>query len=430
MTYDEALDYIHSIKWSAIKPGLTRINNLLSKLGNPQKKLKFIHVAGTNGKGSTTATIDSILRDAGYRVGMYVSPFVERFNERIRFNGRYITDDELIFETEVIKDACDALCEEGKERASEFETITAMAMDFFCRKGCDFVVLEVGLGGRLDATNAIDTPEVSVITSISMDHTLILGDTVEKIAAEKCGILKRGTVCVTCANQNKAALEVIKDTCQKLDIPLVVPEITFDANPTISGTDFTYRGLNFHVSLLGEHQIYNALNAIEAVFALRDKGYTISDENIVSGVLNTRFGGRFEIVNDNPLCIIDGAHNIDGMNSLCNTLNTLLEGRKKLAVVAMMMDKDCEGVIDRLSRCADMVITTTCNMSRSMPPERLSDLARRNCNSVFVSENVEEAVEIALDMLAKDDVLIVCGSLYILGDAKKYMLDRLYSTKK
>jgi dihydrofolate synthase/folylpolyglutamate synthase len=310
MTYTQAVEFFHSFLKFGINPGLERIKALCEKLGNPQNELKFIHVAGTNGKGSTSAMIAEILKLASYKVGLFTSPYVVDFRERIQINGQMIEKEQLAGIAQKIKKVVYALALEGIE-PTEFEVITAAAFLYFAQSKCDVVVLEVGLGGRLDSTNIIKTPLLSIITSISLDHINILGSTIEQIALEKCGIIKEGGITVSYPEQLEAAKRVITETAYKMNNKLIIPKIENIQiiNEDIRGTKAQIDGIDLTIPLIGEHMVKNCSVAVAAARALNSTGLKVSDENISAGVANTSIAARMEVFNDKSLILLDGGHN-------------------------------------------------------------------------------------------------------------------------
>ena len=305
MTYDEAVEYIHSVSWKGSVPGLSRITELCKRLGDPQKKLRFIHIAGTNGKGSVSAMLYSVLNAAGVRAGLFTSPYLVKFNERMSALGHDISDSELASVVEAVRPAADSM----EDRATEFELITACAFEYFVRKGCDTVVLECGMGGRLDSTNVIGAPVISAITNIALDHTGYLGDTEEKIAAEKAGIIKGSPV--VCGTVGSGAEDVIRKKCADAGSPLV-----FSRDADISdvrlgrdGISFTFEGEDFYVPLCGMYQTENIRTVLCALRLLRQAGYCIGNGALRRGLASVRWKGRFETLSTSPLVIFDGAHN-------------------------------------------------------------------------------------------------------------------------
>jgi len=387
MDYNETLKYINDTpKFSKIL-GNDDLKKLLNRLGNPQDKLHFIHVAGTNGKGSISAMLASILRVSKGKVGLYTSPFIEVFNERIQINGENISDEDLARIATRVKEEIDAL---GVE-ISVFAQITAMAFLYFAEKKCDIVVLETGLGGRLDATNVIPSPILTVITKIGLDHTEYLGDTIEKIAKEKCGIIKSGTTVVTTCCQEKEALSVIENTCHEKSVQLLIAE----------------KDSGYPLSLQGDYQKENG-----AVAALGAEILGIDETYIKKGLLDTKWIARFEYLKEN--LILDGGHNPDGIQALISSLSRLK--KPVIFVVAMMQDKDVPEVATKIRDFATKVIVTEVNMPRCMPCRALAKHFP-NCET---EKNSISAVKKALSYASDDDIVCVCGSLYLAGEIRPY----------
>lgn len=409
MNYEEALSYIHSRNKFGIKLGLDATANLLDKIGNPHQKLKFVHIAGTNGKGSTTSYIHDILMSKGYKVGKFISPYVHSFTERIQINNCEISKEKLAECTTVVKDAIDKY----GLTPTEFEVVTATGLLYFEREKCDFVTLEVGMGGRFDATNVIPPPLVSVITSISIDHTEYLGNTISDIAFEKCGIIKTGSKTVSYTDNTEEANNVIKKTTEEKNVPLTIPNknnieiLTQD----ISGTDFRYKDEVYHVNMLGKHQVYNAVSAIETAKLLG-----VEEEFIKKGLKTTNFRGRLEIVSKDPLIIEDGAHNYSGVTELYNALKTYFDNKKIIIVMAMLKDKEYERCVEKLAPVVDTFIATQANNPRRATADELADTAKKYIEKVYSEPDVNKALNLAKSISENDSVICVCGSLYLLGD--------------
>lgn len=406
MNSAEAIEFIHSFEKFGSKLGLETTAELLRRLDNPDKNLKFIHIAGTNGKGSTSSYIANSLAAAGYKTGIYISPYVNVFNERIQINGEYISDDELAQYADAIKAVIDDSC-----MPTEFEVVTAIGMLHFAKNKCDYVVLEVGLGGRFDATNVISVPEVSVITSISIDHTDILGDTEEKIAYEKCGIIKHGGKVVAYCDNSKEANKVIcryaKDNecmltiCDKSEI---IPQ-EFNKGKT----SFCYKGEEYAISMLGQHQIYNAVTAIEVL-----KQLNVPLHAIKQGLLKTRFGGRLEIISDNPTVLIDGAHNYSGVCALKAALLKYYPDKKITFIMGILKDKEYKKCIAAIAEIATDFIAVEPDNPRKLPKEQLAKVAAQFNGNVITANSKEDAVKTALGF--GNDVICICGSLYLIGN--------------
>jgi len=416
MTYEQALEFIHGIPRFGKKPGLRRIQNLLSRMGNPQDTLSFIHVAGTNGKGSTCAMLSSILRESGYRTGLYISPFVIEFRERMQINGEMIPKDMLCEITSEVQNHWLAMQAEG-EPPSEFEVVVSIAFEFFRRQKCDIVVLEVGMGGRLDSTNVISASLISVIASIGLDHMEYLGNTLDKIAAEKCGILKPGGVCVSAPEQDPLAIDVIRKRCAEENNPLFVPGDAQIISEGIEGSRIRYRDLDVFIPLTGSHQIKNALTVIEVCKALELTSFSVSNDIIISGIAKTTFPCRMERFGNNPLIIIDGAHNTPGATALAEAL-THLRGRRIHALMGISPDKDSEGIMSAVLPLCESVVISAARGVKASPPEVLEKPAQKYISSITCSPNSERALKLALSKCSGDDVLLVFGSLYFAGEIR------------
>ena len=366
MNYQESEAFIHSFHRFTKEPGLNGIRTLLSLLGEPQKKLRFIHIAGTNGKGSTTVMCASVLREAGYRTGMFVSPYVLTFRERIQVDGQMIPEEEIAKLCEKIQLAVEKMTQSGIAPA-EFEVVTALGMLWFAKQNCDVVCLEVGLGGRLDATNVIDQSLVSVICAIGYDHTQILGDTLQKIAFEKCGILKPGGICVSYPQQDPEALAEIMAQCAQKENRLIIPNAKSVeiCTESILGSRFYYHGLTFELPLAGRHQIYNFLTAFSAIEAVKLQGFAISDKNITDGIAKVVFPARMEQISVEPLVILDGAHNLQGCEALAKAMP--LTPKKKVVIMGMLRDKDWLHAAARIAQEAEMFFAVSPENPRALP---------------------------------------------------------------
>ena len=421
MTYNEAVAYIHSLLRFGSKPGLARTERLLAALGDPQKKLRFIHVAGTNGKGSVCTMLAGIMRAAGYKTGLYISPYVLEFRERIQINGEMIPKDTLA------EYAARLACirpDSGGDPATEFEFITALAMRYFADEGCDIVILETGLGGRLDSTNVIDTPVCSVITSISPDHTEYLGGTLGEIAAEKCGIIKPNGITVCYPKQNPQALEVIKDFARRQKNRLDIPDLAgLDIkDERLEGSGIVYNGMKLHIPLAGRHQILNALTAYHAAKAAANAGFAVPDEQIAGGISRVRFPARFELISNDPPVILDGGHNADGSKMLAQALSGLLPGRPIVAIMGVLGDKDYKKAAELIAPLCKAVITVTPGVKRGLSAELLAAAVKPYCGDVTAADSVDMALELAADKLSENAPLLVCGSLYLAGEIRDRLI--------
>jgi len=395
MTYEQAIDYLNHYGWSQWKLGLERTEELLHRVGDPHKGLKFIHVAGTNGKGSTCAMLDSILRKAGYKTGFYPSPYIEDFRERIQYCGEMITKDDLARITEQVAQAAQAM----DEHPTHFELITAIGMLYFKEKKCDLVVLEVGLGGIFDSTNVIDPPEVAAICNIGFDHTEYLGNTIEEITYNKCGIIKSGSAVVSYDNIPEV-MKIIQETCNDKGCKLY------------KATD---EKLSYSLSLKGAHQIRNAHTVLAVVHALRDKGWDISEAALRDGLATTIWPARFEVLSTDPMFILDGGHNPQCAQALVESLDEYLPGQKVTYIIGMLADKDYEKVLDIIMPYGESYITVTPNSPRALHAEELAQVITSKNGDAVAAHNVNEAIQLAL---SKGGPVMAFGSLYMAGELR------------
>ncbi|GKZ02391.1 bifunctional folylpolyglutamate synthase/dihydrofolate synthase [Paraclostridium bifermentans] len=431
MNYNEALQFIHESHKFGMRLGLDNIKKLLELLGDPQNNLKIIHVAGTNGKGSTCSFISSILKESGYKVGLYTSPFLETFTERIRVNGENISEEEVGKIVSLIKEKIEIMVSEGYSYPTEFEIVTAMAFYYYNQEKVDFVALEVGLGGRYDATNVIDKPVVSAITSISLDHTGILGDTLAKIAFEKGGIIKENCPTIVYPQQEEAS-EVIKNICAEKKSKYIECDFknieikSSNINSQIYNCNINGKELrDLEIKLIGDHQIKNSIVALNVIEYLNDIKITnISEENIRKGLLGTKWPGRIEKISENPMFIIDGAHNEEGAKSLANSIDKYFENKNKILVIGMLEDKDIDSVLDLLIPKFNKVITTTPDNPRAIDANKLKEKIERYNIEVTCKPNIKEAVDYALEISNKDDVIISAGSLYMIGNVRTIIVNK------
>lgn len=418
MTAAEAIKYIHSINWTFTKPGLERIGELCEKLGNPQNALRFIHVAGTNGKGSFCSMLDSVIRAAGYKTGLFTSPYITEFNERIRFCGENIDGGELAEITEYVKPFADAM----QDKPTEFELITAIGLEYFKRKGCDVVVLEAGMGGRLDSTNIIPTSILSVITGISLEHTAYLGDTVEKIAAEKAGIIKKnGTVLF--GGEDGACARVIAERAKEMNADFaVIDKSTLNiVRSDLNGSVFGYRGLcDVAISLSGLYQPQNAANVIAAVDVLNEKGFSISEDALRRGLLAARWQARFEVISRTPLVIFDGAHNPEGIEKAVESVKYYFGTQKVLVLTGVMKDKNYRYIAERLSEIAAAALTITPDNPRALDAAEYAAVLTDVGVDATAYASVADAVSAGKALAAEKNIPLVClGSLYMYGEIKE-----------
>lgn len=420
MTGLEAIELIHERAWTGRKPGLERTQALLTALGNPERKLRFVHITGTNGKGSTAAMIASILAAAGLRAGLYTSPHLYQFYERMQVNGAPISDRDLGRLTQQVLEAA----EDMDDPPTEFELMTAVAMAYFLEQNCDLVVLEVGLGGRLDSTNVIPHPEAAVITNIGLEHTKELGNTLAQIAAEKAGILKPGCRCVLYA-QGEEASQVVRNVCLGQNIPLLetAPEQLEVLDSGLDGQTFRYRGNGpYRIRLLGDYQLSNAMTALDTVQALREGGWDISEAAVQQGLLQARWPGRLELVRRAPDVIIDGGHNPQCVDALSAALRKLYPNKKLIFLAGVLADKDWKAMFRRVLPMAKAFVAVTPDSPRALPAEGLAEWLRASSSCpVLVQDNLDAGVDAALSMAGPEDVVCAWGSLYSVGEIRHHL---------
>lgn len=416
MNYESAMEYIHAVQWVGHKPGLTRTRTLLAALGDPHKQLKFVHVAGTNGKGSTAAMLASCLRAAGYHVGLYTSPFINRFNERIQVDGEQIGDEELVRLVEKIKPAADAMT----DVPTEFEIITALGMLYFAEKHCDIVVLEVGLGGTLDSTNVIDAPECAVITALGMDHVKELGPTIADIASAKAGIIKEGCPVVSYGGVPEADA-VIEKKAAEMYAPLTVVDfnkLRYDGG-NLDEVTFDFDGLDgIKLPLIGSYQPKNAAVAITTLRVLRKNGWNIPEEAIRQGLETVSWPGRFELLRHSPAFLLDGSHNAHGMRATVQSLRDRFPGEKFVFLVSIMADKDVSEMLALLEPLAKQFVTVAAHTPRAMPAETLAERIRAAGFSAEAAPTIEDGVARALELGGNGPVCAL-GTLYFSGDVRQ-----------
>ena len=413
LTADEAMQFIHEKVWQGSKPGLSRTRELLQKMGDPQKSLRFVHIAGTNGKGSVSAMLAAVFRAAGCVTGLYTSPYIADFCERMQVDGVPIRYDELA----EITAFCAPLALEMDDRPTEFELVTAVAMEFFKRRGCEIVVLETGLGGRLDSTNVIESPLCTVIMNIGLDHTRELGGTVEKIAAEKAGIFKPGrpAVCYDLPQNVRTVLEVrATETGSPLvfaDFSRLVPQENSRAGQTFSYRDFT----DLRLPLLGRHQLQNAAVALETIRILRENGLSVSDGAIRTGLAAVHWPARFEILSERPFFVVDGGHNPQCAETVAENLRTYFPGMRRVLLLGVLADKDYARLADILDPLADEYVTISPDNPRALSAESLAEQLRRFGKPVTACASIEDGVKTALAAAGEDGMVCSVGSLYTAG---------------
>lgn len=415
MDYKEALEYIDGMQWFGSRPGLERVGELLEKLGRPQDKLKYIHIAGTNGKGSCAAMLASVMKAAGYRTGLFTSPYLYRFNERMQINGREIEDEALAELIGRIKPLAEAM----EDHPTEFELMTAAALLWYAEERCDIVVLEVGLGGRLDATNIIEAPEAAVIMNIGLDHTVVLGDTVEKIAAEKAGIIKPGCGCVLYP-QSESVEAVIVRKCREMGAQLRKAELSqikseFDS---LDGQVFSYKGDGYALPLLGAHQLKNAAVVIETVALLRERGWKLKQEDVEHGIYAVSWPARFEIVHEEPYFVVDGGHNPQCAQTVADNLEKYFKDYRRVLLLGVLADKDYDSLTAVLAEKADEFICVTPNSDRALPAEELAEHLKKHGKPVTACGSIKDGVSAALESAGKNGMVCAVGSLYMAGEIR------------
>ncbi len=418
---NEAIAYIHSNFWKGSTPGLTRTQTLLAKMGNPEKKLKFVHIAGTNGKGSTAAMTASILQKAGYRVGLYTSPYIYRFHERMQVNGVEISDGDLIAVTEFVR----PLAQSMDQKPTEFELVCCIAFEYFVRQNCDIVVLEVGMGGAMDATNVIDTPEVAVITNIGLDHTEYLGNTLEEIAATKAGIFKENGHAVIYRG-SPSVEKVFEDICAQKHIQL--EKADFEGlvlhSHGLEGQVFdcgSRKGLQ--LPLLGSHQLKNAAVVLRIVDTLQQIGWRISEENVRAGLQQVEWPGRFDIVGREPLFIINGGHNPQCFEALIDNIRDYLPGKKLIALTGVLADKDYADMYRPIMPYVDRFVCITPPNPRKLEAMELAKHLQQAGAEAQAAESIEAGVTLARSLAGKDGVVLCFGSLYTIGATRDALLE-------
>ncbi len=430
MDYKEALDYIKSTEKYGSKLGLKTINTLLEEMDSPHKELNCIHIAGTNGKGSISSYTANILKEAGYRVGLFTSPYLERFNERIQINGVDISNEALARNTKLVKEKIEKMISMEHRHPTTFETITAIAFQYFKEEEVDYVVLEVGLGGRIDSTNVIEQSLSSIITTIDMDHTHILGDTIEDIAYEKAGIIKRDGLVISYP-QKPEVLEVLKSEANNKNADFILCNMDDLTKKKVSHEggifDFKYKDefyLDLKINLLGEFQIYNAALALTNILELRQRGLVkVTDDEIRKGLEKTKWNGRLEVLKKEPLFLIDAAHNPQSAKHLSKSLS-IFEYDKLILGIAILEDKDVDHVIEYLVPLADEIIITEVDIPRKMESEKLAERIKEYNSNYIIKKNIENAVDKSFEIANENDLILFAGSIYLIGDVRKIVTNK------
>ena len=421
MNYEEAREYLDQVSKGGSVLGLDNMRELLKRLENPQDSLKFVHISGTNGKGSVLAYVSAVFKEAGYRTGRYISPTLFSYREKIQVNESFIGREDLARLTEEVKKAAEEMQNSGKGFPTIFEIETALAFLYFAEQKCDIVILETGLGGALDATNVITTSVMEVITSISMDHMEFLGDTLGKITLQKAGIIKPHTSVVS-AVQDMEAMEVIRDVCRKKEcvFDTVNQEQIKDISYGYEGQSFSYKDWkNIKISLMGSYQIKNAALALEAIEALRKLGYELNDKAVYQGMKTAVWKGRFTVISKEPFIIMDGAHNQAAAEELVRSLKLYYPGKKFYYIFGMFRDKDYHQVIRLTAPLAEHIVTVeTPENPRALPAEELKKAVAEVNPSVEAAGSLRMAVNQVMEQIDKDAVIVIFGSLSFLGEAE------------
>lgn len=425
MNYEQAIEFIHSTYKFGSKLGLQNITKLTELLGNPQNSYKIIHIAGTNGKGSTSNMIHDVLMASGYKAGLFISPYLEEFTERIQVNKQHIDKDSLARITQLVKEKIDIMIKEGYNHPTEFEVVTAIGFKYFQEQNIDFLVLEVGLGGRFDATNVVNNTLVSVITSISYDHMEYLGDTLEKIAFEKAGIIKENSNVVVYPQQDEI-LNVIRDVAKSKGTSVYETDknniIKLKGN--LTGQWFKYLKTDVFnlseakINFLGEHQLYNVLTALRTLEIIKRDGFNITENSIVEGLKTCRFAGRFEILSENPVIILDGGHNINGIEYFSKAIKENFDENKIILFFGMLKDKNPEDVLPYILPLCKEVYTLTPNNPRAMKSTYLSELINKHSDIKAIPLDDYNQIIPVIKNINENDIIAFVGSLYMIGDVR------------
>ncbi|MBR2714608.1 MAG: bifunctional folylpolyglutamate synthase/dihydrofolate synthase [Ruminococcus sp.] len=423
MTYEEALNKIHSLDKFGSRPGLQRINKLFYMLGDDLLCQKFIHVAGTNGKGSVCQMVSRVLSESNYKTGLFISPYITDFLERIQINNEMVKEEELINAVEHIFPLVIKLNTEGII-ITEFEFLTAVAFYIFKKNNCDIIVCETGLGGLLDSTNLIKTPLCSVLTKIDLDHTAILGDTIELITEQKCGIIKDGSITIS-ASQNDVSKSIIEHTASKKQNRLYYADdiVLKDIVLSVNGCTFTYNDIKLSIPLIGEHQIDNAKTALATLYALKENGIIdFSEDDLTDGFSKAVNEARFELISQSPHIILDGAHNVNGITAFKNATQRFVP-QKRILLVGMLNDKDIENTLSLLEGDFELVIVTDVPNPRNKDCYELADICKKYFQKVLVISNPKSAFDAAYTIAKDEDYsLCICGSLYLCGEIRPHIL--------
>lgn len=414
----QAVEYIHSFSWLGSRPGLDRTRQLLAAMGNPERQLQFIHIVGTNGKGSTAAMLAAVLTAAGYTTGLYTSPYIHHFEERMVVNGAEITGDELAHITQWVG----GLADQMEEHPTEFELVTCVALEFFRRRNCDIVVLEAGMGGRLDSTNVIPAPQAVVITNIGLDHTAQLGNTVEAIAAEKAAVIKDGCP-VILYEQKESVTQVVREVCQAHGATLTIAraqDVVLDRESP-EGQWWKWKGQSLFVPLLGDNQRHNGAVVLATLEAISAK-YPVSPQALAQGLERVRWSGRFEVLHRNPWFVVDGGHNPQCAATVADNLKRYFPGKSPVLLMGVLGDKDRVGLCQAVAPLARAFVTITPPSPRALDAETLAQELAAYGKPAYAATSIPQGVERAMELAGEDGLVCALGSLYSVGDIRNCFL--------
>lgn len=419
MNYQQACFYIEEYQQGRGRFGLNKLEEVLHQLHDPHKKLSFVHVAGTNGKGSTAAMLSSVLTKAGYKTGLYTSPHLMRYNERMKINGQDIPDEDFIEAVETVKEVCDKM----GGVPIVFEILTLMALWYFAKEQCDIVILEVGIGGRIDATNCIPSPKAAVITQLGLDHTETLGDTLEKIAAEKGGIIKPGCYAVM-AEQQESAMDVVREICKQKQVPLTISSVSRMKvlSSSVEGQQIEDKEYGaIFLPLAGAHQVKNLANVLETVGVLKQQGYQISDDAVVDGIRQTKWPARMQRLCTNPDFLLDGGHNPQCVQAATEALKAFYPDKKVVFLTGMMQDKDTDRMLEEMVPLAQEFVCIHPDSQRAMDQNDMCRMLRERYGvQATACQTVNEGIRTAIKKAGDHAVICALGSLYLAGEIQSF----------
>ena len=419
MNYQQACFYIEEYQQGRGRFGLNKLEEVLHQMHDPHKKLSFVHVAGTNGKGSTAAMLSSVLTKAGYKTGLYTSPHLMRYNERMKINGQDILDEDFIEAAETVKEVCDKM----GGVPIVFEILTLMALWYFAKEQCDIVILEVGIGGRLDATNCIPSPKAAVIAQLGLDHTETLGDTIEKIAAEKGGIIKPGCYAVM-AEQQESAMDVVREICKQKQVPLTISSVSRMKvlSSSVEGQQIEDKEYGaIFLPLAGAHQVKNLANVLETVGVLKQQGYQISDDAVVDGIRQTKWPARMQRLCTNPDFLLDGGHNPQCVQAATEALKAFYPDKKVVFLTGMMQDKDTDRMLEEMVPLAQEFVCIHPDSQRAMDQNDMCRMLRERYGvQATACQTVDEGIRTAIKKAGDRAVVCALGSLYLAGEIQSF----------